>query len=68
MAAEAVALLKDFYATGNPKGVLDLGTQADMKLLSSVSILGKARLVLHKARDKSKWKEHSPKAMRACAA
>ena len=57
MAAEAVALLKDFYATGNPKGALYLGTKAHLKLLSSVSVPGRARLILHKARDKSKRKE-----------
>ncbi len=45
MAAEAVALLKDFYATGNPKGALYLGTQAHLKLLSSVSVPGRAKLV-----------------------
>ena len=38
MAAEAVALLKDFYATGNPKGVLCLGSQAIVKLLSDFSV------------------------------
>ena len=40
MAAEAVALLKDFYAMGNPKGVLSLGAQADAKWLSSCPVHG----------------------------
>ena len=57
MAAEAVALLKDFYATGNPKGALYLGTQAHLKLLSSVAVPGRAKWILHNARDKSKRKE-----------
>ena len=58
MAAEAVALLKDFYATGNPKGALYLGTQAHLKLLSSVSVPGRAKIGLtQEARDKSKRKE-----------
>ena len=36
MAAEAVALLKDFYATGNPKGVLYLGIYAHVKFSPAV--------------------------------
>ena len=51
MAAEAVALLKDFYATGNPKGVLHLGGQATAKMLSSRPAHGRAWAFLEKADD-----------------
>ena len=49
MAAEAIALLKDFYATGNPKGVLHLGSPAAVKLLSSNPVYGRAMSFLKKA-------------------